>query len=180
MVFVEIKLDDLDIIDLPDGFSYVTKNRKGVTKNSGGIAIYILKQYISFIESEGQYVQWFKFQKCLLNCEKDVLFGAVFKPLANSKYTNTDALEEIENELLTFADKFDAYVSLIGDFNAKTGTREDFIVPDESLIGIFEIESSNCRKYSGKMLNFSTQLFRYIILLSMVNLDTVRSVYMTL
>ncbi|VDI48486.1 Hypothetical predicted protein [Mytilus galloprovincialis] len=70
-------------------------------------------------------------------------FGAVYIPPENSKYANTDAFEEIEIELLTFADKFDSYVSLIGDFNAKTGTRDDFIVPDESLIGIFELESDD-------------------------------------
>ena len=31
--FVESKLDDLDVIEVPNGYTYVTKNRKKMAKN---------------------------------------------------------------------------------------------------------------------------------------------------
>lgn len=37
LVFVETKLDELDVINLPDGYSYHCKNRKKCKKKSGGI-----------------------------------------------------------------------------------------------------------------------------------------------
>ncbi|CAG2250620.1 unnamed protein product [Mytilus edulis] len=104
-----------------------------------------LKQKPQYYVHEKFPVEIIERRRELIPILKDahVLFGAVYIPPENSKYANTDAFEEIEIELLTFADKFDSYVSLIGDFNAKTGTRDDFIVPDESLIGIFELESDD-------------------------------------
>jgi hypothetical protein len=33
IIFVETKLDDLDILNVPNGYSYITKNRKKCVKN---------------------------------------------------------------------------------------------------------------------------------------------------
>jgi adenine-specific DNA methylase len=39
IIFVETKLDNLDILNVPNGYSYITKNRKKMCKKSGGIVI---------------------------------------------------------------------------------------------------------------------------------------------
>ena len=39
LIFVETKLDDLDVLDIPKDYSYITKNRKNTCRKSGGIVI---------------------------------------------------------------------------------------------------------------------------------------------
>jgi hypothetical protein len=41
--FCETKLDSYDVFDLPEGYSFATKNRKKFARKSGGIIIYIKK-----------------------------------------------------------------------------------------------------------------------------------------
>ena len=35
------------------------------------------------------------------------------------------------------------YSAIFGDFNAKTGTPNDFIIPDEALLDLFNLDSDN-------------------------------------
>jgi hypothetical protein len=35
------------------------------------------------------------------------------------------------------------YSAIVGDFNAKNGTLNDFIIPDETLLDLFNLDSDN-------------------------------------
>lgn len=121
-VFVETKLTDLDNIDLPDGFDYVTKNRQKFKKASGGIIVIYKKSLgkkLKFYKTESQFVQWFKISNSLILSDSDVLFGCVYVPPENSNYSSLEAFEEMENELRTLVNNENSYVALIGDFNSK-------------------------------------------------------------
>ena len=41
--FCETKLDSYDVFDLPEGYSFTTKNSKKIARKSGGIITYIKK-----------------------------------------------------------------------------------------------------------------------------------------
>ena len=61
LIFVEIKTDEFDEINLPSGYSYRVKQRKTFKRKSGGIII-IYKDTISkcltFPTSNSEFVQW--------------------------------------------------------------------------------------------------------------------------
>lgn len=53
-IFIETKTDKYDILNIPDGFSYVAKNRKIFKHKSGGIVVVYrnnLKNHIKFLHS---------------------------------------------------------------------------------------------------------------------------------
>lgn len=142
-VFVETKLTDLDNINLPDDFDYVTKNRKQFKKASGGIVVIYKKglgKNLKFYETESQFVLWFQISKSVLSLNFDVLFGCVYIPPENSKYSTLEAFEELENELDTLSKVEKLYVALIGDFNAKTSSLPDYVIPDESIVSLFDLD----------------------------------------
>ena len=78
-----------------------------------------------------------------MSLNSNVLFGAVYIPPENSKYSSIEAFDELENELVTISSSDNSYVALIGDFNSKTGFLNDFIVPDESITSIFYLDCDN-------------------------------------
>jgi 3-deoxy-D-manno-octulosonic acid (KDO) 8-phosphate synthase len=51
IIFVETKVDDLDILNVPNGYSYITKNRKKMCKKSGGIVIIYKSSFDNAINS---------------------------------------------------------------------------------------------------------------------------------
>ena len=67
-------------------------------------------------------VQWVKVSKTILVSDVDTLFGCVYIPPENTKYSSAEAYDEVENELLSLVKTNKSKVALIGDFNAKTGT----------------------------------------------------------
>ena len=146
LVFVETKLDDLDVLDVPKNYSYVTKNRTKMCKKSGGIVIIykkILENYLSFIDNECQFVQWVKLSKSLLNLDRDVILGAVYIPPENTKYSSSEAFDDLENELMTYCKNSNLYTAFVGDFNAKTGTLSDYIIPDDTLLDILQLDGDD-------------------------------------
>lgn len=143
---VESKLDDLDIIEVPNGYTYVTKNRKKMAKKSGGIVIIYKKNIeknLSIIESNSQFVQWLKISKHGGNIQENILIGCVYVPPEGSKYSNIEAFDEIENEMVNLLKESKMHYALVGDFNAKTGTLKDFIVPDESILDLFHLDTDD-------------------------------------
>ena len=45
LYFIETKTDKYDILNIPDGFSYVAKNRKIFKHKSGGIVVVYKNSY---------------------------------------------------------------------------------------------------------------------------------------
>ena len=114
-----------------------------MSKKSGGIAIIYKKKLhdcLEFIDSESQYVQWVKITRNIFEFDNDVLLGCVYIPPEGSKYSNSEAFDEIESDLVSLVKKTDMHPFLIGDFNAKTSNLNDFIIPDDTLLEFFQLD----------------------------------------
>ena len=145
-IFVETKLNDLDIPKLPNGYSYITKNRKNCKRVSGGIIVIYktsLSNLLKFHDTESEFALWFQISKNMLSIESDILFGCIYIPPENSNYSTQEAFEEIENEMNILSKREKCYVSLIGDFNSKTGSLADFVIPDESIVRLFDLDGDS-------------------------------------
>lgn len=79
--------------------------------------------------------------KIVLKLDSDLVFGCVYIPPENSKYSSSDAFDETENELISIINVDKRYVALTGDFNSKTGTLNDYIEPDDSILDLFDIDT---------------------------------------
>ena len=123
LLFQETKIDKLDHLNLPNGYSYKAKNRENCIRKSGGtIIIYKnkLAKFLEFPESNSSFVQWVRIKNIFLETEKSVLLGCLYVHPENTKYSSPDAFEEIETEMFQFAKECD-YIGILGDSNAKTG-----------------------------------------------------------
>ena len=81
-IFVETKLNELDVLNLPEGYVYVVRNRKICKKASGRIAV-IYKQELNSvlkfdIKKDSQFVLWFQLSKTVLKLDSDLVFGGVY------------------------------------------------------------------------------------------------------
>ncbi|CAG2246975.1 unnamed protein product [Mytilus edulis] len=132
--FVETKTDDIDVINFP-GFHFKMKNRKTVTsRRSGGIIVGYtekLKNMIEIKETDCKYVLWFQVNGKVFNLDKPVVFGVVYIPPEYTKYSSDEALNQIEHEYLRFSN-YSNYICLLGDFNARTGCDDDYVIIDEN------------------------------------------------
>ena len=121
-------MDDFDDIDC-ENFTFYYKNRKKFTSHrSGGIAVgckNYLQNFLHPIDTECQFIYWFKIDRNFLGLQQDAIFGVVYIPPENTRYAIDDAISEIEIEFMNFQ-KDSSYVCLFGDFNSRTGKLNDF------------------------------------------------------
>ncbi|VDI52478.1 Hypothetical predicted protein [Mytilus galloprovincialis] len=68
-----------------------------------------------------------------------IMFGCIYVPPENSRYSSKDAFDEIETELITLKDQSTA-TALLGDFNARSGSLCDYIIPDDELSKILNYD----------------------------------------
>jgi hypothetical protein len=115
-------------------------------KKSGGIVIIHkskLENCLSFIQRESQFVQWVIISNVAFDLQNDSILGCVFVPQEGSKYSNSESFDEIEKELIALSKDSNMYSAIVGDFNAKTGTLNDFIITDERLLDLFNFDCDN-------------------------------------
>jgi hypothetical protein len=83
-IFVETKLNELDVLHLPESYVYVVRNRKSCKRASGGIAVIYKKELNSMlkfnIKKDSQFVLWFQLSKTVLKLDSDLVFGCVYIP----------------------------------------------------------------------------------------------------
>ncbi|MEW8546103.1 MAG: hypothetical protein AB2693_21495 [Candidatus Thiodiazotropha sp.] len=82
------------------------------------------------LESTSKLVLWFKISNKLTGYKADILGGVVYIPPENTKYSVNEPFTELENEISVFSQRYKSIV-LLGDFNARTSTRQDYIEVDE-------------------------------------------------
>jgi hypothetical protein len=75
-----------------------------------------------------QNVLWFILKDVLY---APVLFGAMCIPPENSIYSSIDIFDVIEDDILKFVAEKNCKVCLLGDFNARSGTKDDFVNLDD-------------------------------------------------
>jgi len=117
------------------------KNRKKYVRKSGGLAIIYRKeieQYINFIETKSDFIQWVQLSK-EMSCVKDdnLIIECVYIPPKQSTYSSEEAFNELEDEIISVS-KNAKHIALVGDFNFKISTLEDFIIPDQDLLQLLD------------------------------------------
>ena len=66
--------------------------------------IFLFAKYISVIESDSDYICWFKLDKSCLNIDEDMHFGAVYTPPFNTQ--DEMEMSEVEISSLCISHKF--------------------------------------------------------------------------
>ena len=154
--FAETKLDYTDVISC-EGYTFFNKPRKErYLRKSGGIEFLVrndLCRHVTFIDPDNEYVAWLKIRKTFQHQNDDIIVGSVYIPPQRSQFFTADEYEGFEREVTSVCGSYDS-VYLMGDFNAQTGTLEDFTSPDDFFCRIFLI-LMNLR------LNFMTKSVRW-------------------
>ncbi|CAG2212946.1 unnamed protein product [Mytilus edulis] len=127
LCFCESKLDNLDEVEFSNFVKLPPLNRKGAKHKSGGIVVFVkefLYSNIEVLECSSENALWFIVNNILY---EPVLFGACYIPPESSDYSSIDIFDVIETELLKNAVDKNCKVCLLGDFNAHTGKKDDFV-----------------------------------------------------
>ena len=130
----ETKLDEIDNANIIlEGFKPFYNHRKEFVHRSGGLAIFVKEDKMPFITELNQYnegcVQYIMVNDKLLGF--NLIIGAVYIPPNGSKYETGEEFDIILDSLVNLnADHEKANICLIGDFNSRTGTSQDFIELD--------------------------------------------------
>ena len=82
---------------------------------------------------------WFKLERSLFKTDEDIYFGAVYVPPADSRFKNADETNIFEIEIIN-ACVFHKYVFLMGDFNARVDSSQDYIDVSDFLRDRLEID----------------------------------------
>ena len=78
------------------------------------------------LETESNYIFWFKVSSKLFNLSDDLIFGIVYIPPEGSSYLSPDAFDQVENEYRVLSQNY-KYICSLGDFNSGTADDPDFI-----------------------------------------------------
>ena len=134
-------------------------------------------------------------KKACIHVEKDVLLSCVYFPPEGSRYAYDDCFTELDNELEILNESDNYYVMLVGNFNARTGHKEDVLgetlIPemDDEMNVHYEIEVEEGLELLGlpvqriscddKTNNFGNRLIEFcqinmLYIYLMVELDETR------
>ena len=101
--------------------------------------MFTIKKFLEFIKTDCEYVLWLNISKDLFLSDQNILTGCIYIPPEFSKYSSNESFIEIEEELLSLSQNTEN-IFLIGDFNARTGIQNDFVIDDVKLQDILHIE----------------------------------------
>ncbi len=136
----ETKLDEYDVINVPN-YTFHSKPRKAKYKRkSGGIGFFVrntISSNIELLESSSEYVFWLKL-KLASECisEKDLVIGAIYIPPLQSRFYQEDEFYSLENDIQAKCNQF-KYVMILGDVNGHTATSPDYIDFDDFQARLF-------------------------------------------
>ena len=151
----ESKTDACDSINIP-GYNFYFNNRENLSqRKSGGIVLLVKKELQKFVKVESRHnsnpVLWCTISRDLMQTDKDVYCGIVYIPPIGSRYANEDPYTELQAEILRHCTN-SPHIILMGDYNSRTGERDDIFCNDEFLsevhgLDFLEQESNEIRSY---------------------------------
>ena len=128
-----------------EGYTFLSQYRKQhFIRKSGGIGVFLksdIAPYVTYIDSDSDFILWFKLSKQLLKTDQDVVIGAVYVPPSISRFCTEDELEMFEVEICNMCIQY-KYVLLTGDFNARTWIKDDFTTADDFLADHFDFDDT--------------------------------------
>lgn len=162
--------DDIDVL----GYNCFKLCRKGNVKNGrffGGIAVYVkneLRKGIRYLTHSNDDYIWIELDKTFFNLPAHLYLCYAYIPPENSSYykkRQQHTLNYIEKDLIQYSSK--GNIMLLGDINARTGSKLDFIENDEdecnhvnptlyesdSNIGKRNSQDSKCCSRGNKLLD---------------------------
>ena len=98
-----------------------------------------LSPYVSFVESDSDYVLWLSISKKAYTTDEDIIVGAIYIPPADSRFYNPDEIEQFNVEITTMCVS-NKYVLLMGDFNARTHNKQDYMDEDQFFCRQFDYD----------------------------------------
>ena len=118
-------------MELPNSYVYckhaskITGKRRG--RHSGGLAVVVkknLKPGVKVIKNTA-YGIWVKIDKHFFRTKKDIYVCGVYIPPQDSPYKITAPYELIEKDITELSTT--GHIILMGDFNARTGNKQDIL-----------------------------------------------------
>ena len=115
-----------------DSFSKPIRKSKSKGRHRGGIIILYkthLRKNIENLDSEQEGSLWLKLNKTYLGLHMDLyLCGTYRRPINNNQYSE-EYFETLENEIAKYSNL--GITIITGDFNARTGVQQDFILESD-------------------------------------------------
>ena len=129
---VETHANEGSELDIESFKHFIKFRNSSGNRNHGGIAVYInnrIKEGILYIPTQNENIIWCKLKKEFFQIDKDIYLGTVYLSPGNyEKSQNADYMMELEEEISRFSTK--GNVILQGDFNARTGNLQEYILFD--------------------------------------------------
>ena len=107
-----------------------TVRHKKAKRASGGLGVFIKNEIcdgITVLKKKRECIVWLRLKKSFFRFDKDIYIGSVYIPPEGSSYVYDGIYEEIQQDILAFPENSE--ILLLGDYNARTSTRTDFIFP---------------------------------------------------
>lgn len=140
-------------------------------RKSGGLTLLYknnFKNKITLEHSDTNHF-WCKISKSAYSLQKDLFVCCTYIPPNSSKYFYPEIFENLSNDIAQFSTK--GSIILLGDFNARTGTKDDFIIHDTNKYIQSDFNSfSNVTKRNNMDIEINTNGNRLIDLCKQMNL----------
>ena len=144
LLFTETWLSDIYNHEVHVFFTFVlnrTCKLRSSKRNSGGIIVYVrdtLKNYVEFLKQVDDSIMWFKIKGCRVVGGKDLLLCLCYNiPTGSSRemFVNRSVFDTVTDDIYCYQSEYNDNCNFLlnGDFNARTGTRTDY-VEHESLL----------------------------------------------
>ena len=140
----ESKTDETDNICVPGYQIYYNNREQLARRKSGGIALLVRDSLVPYIkvdtDKKSKLILWFTLSHEILLSNKAMHCGILYIPPYGSKYVNDDPYMEIQREIIRYCQNSDQ-ILLMGDFNSRSGEKDDFCFVDECICDQYGLES---------------------------------------
>ena len=137
MFFVSVKQTLISMMSLHWKAINIYHNVENRSTSAKVVALGCLSK-MTCILTDSDYILWFQISKLFLKTDEDFVFGVIYVPPSESRFNNQDELDifvvEICNTCILYK-----YVCLLGDFNARTHNKDDFLDVDDFLTIILDL-----------------------------------------